>query len=137
MRLALLLSLLLLSPLLYGQQIELEHVPEGQIIEHEGVTYMAYDLETFRAVAGVDLELQACLIDLQEAQESAQLYSDYAASVASLAEQSRQQHAEVLRTVEGWAPVPESSSWFSWEHTPFELAILTGWAATFAWAVGR
>tara|TARA_Y100000310_G_scaffold256180_1_gene263919 strand:- start:3397 stop:3897 length:501 start_codon:yes stop_codon:yes gene_type:complete len=99
----------------YAQgSVELHFVPEGQLIEYDGVTMMAYDLEGFRLVADVDVRLQSALEQLELLEGTLALNEDsldeaimmvealqeqLAISEGAMAE-SRQQTEDALQLVE-------------------------------------
>lgn len=53
--------------------ISLEHIPEGRLIDVDGVTYRAYTLEEFREIASLDVRFQALRMEHEATMEALSL----------------------------------------------------------------
>lgn len=116
---------------LHPDRISLAHLPEGEVIEVDGVQYMAYTLELFREVAQVDLSLQQCQLDLRVSQEEVEILSGSRESLEALLLESSERNQQILSALAEWAPPPApQQGWLSWEHTPLEVALFAGWLTT-------
>lgn len=133
MKWILLLALLSLSSTAYAQDTyEFQHIPEGVVIVHEGVEYMAYDIDTFREIARVDNGYSMCLaLREEDAEEIRQMQSTLSA-LRALDERQQALVDDVHTSLERIEEESASEQPGFWHpiHTPIELVLLAvaGWA---------
>jgi hypothetical protein len=123
-RIVAIIAALTYAPLAASAQVVLEYLPEGEIVEIDGVEYMAYDLETFREVAEVDLELQACLERESFYRDLSGELSAQVENLINVVERRADEHRAALEDYAALVQAQAEDSWLHPIHTPIELGLL-------------
>lgn len=120
------------APVAASAQVVLEYLPEGEVIEVDGVEYMAYDLDTFIEVARVDLELQAC----HEREDFYVTFSDdlqeQVSTLISLIEERADAHRRALDDYADLVQAQGDDRWLHPIHTPIEVGLVGALVAVVA-----
>lgn len=110
---------------------EFQHIPKGVVIEHDGVQYMAYDIETFRELAQVDNDYAMCLEMRETDGREIQALLTTVSSLRAIDVRQQELLSDARASLEAIAnEEPAREPFLHPIHTPIQVVLLfiAGWA---------